>query len=105
MIGYCVFVALFVVGAIMLIKNEITYRNHIIISRSILKYKLDMLHNDKSSDDVDWADEEDYGQTLFRLWDWGYTRILPPEKYEIVKPYIEQAIMELKKEKKERNHG
>lgn len=29
-----------------------------------------------------------YGTTLFRWWDWGYTRILPKELFEKVKPYI-----------------
>lgn len=34
------------------------------------------------------SDMETYDSTLWRLWDWGYTRILPKEKFELVKPYI-----------------
>ena len=33
-------------------------------------------------------DMEEYDQTFKRWWDWGYTRILPPAKYELVKPHI-----------------
>ena len=31
---------------------------------------------------------EDYYCTLFRIWDWGYKRIVPPEMYEEIKEYI-----------------
>jgi hypothetical protein len=31
---------------------------------------------------------EDYDDTLFRLWDWGYKRILPKQYFELIKPYI-----------------
>lgn len=27
--------------------------------------------------------------TFYRWWDWGYTRILPKDKFEIIKPYLE----------------
>lgn len=31
---------------------------------------------------------ETYVGTWSRLWDWGYTRILPEEDFELIKPYI-----------------
>ena len=37
---------------------------------------------------VDYDDKEDYDKTFWRLWDWGHTRILPKDKFEIIKPYI-----------------
>lgn len=43
----------------------------------------------KKKNDVDYDDMENYVVTLWRLWDWGYTRILPKDKFEIIKPYIE----------------
>ena len=39
---------------------------------------------------VDYDDMEDYDSTLFRFWDWGYTNILPKEKFEIIKPFIKE---------------
>ena len=31
---------------------------------------------------------EDFDDTLFRFWDWGYKKILPKEYYQLIKPYI-----------------
>ena len=33
---------------------------------------------------------ESFSQTMWRLWDWGYTRILPKEDFEWIKPYIKE---------------
>ena len=72
-------------------KNENAYKNHKIIVDAIYDYHIDMITSGKYDriDVVDYRDMETYNSTLFRLWDWGYTRILPKEKFEIVKPYIE----------------
>jgi hypothetical protein len=32
---------------------------------------------------------ESYNKTLYRLWDWGYKRIVPKEIYDRIKDYIE----------------
>jgi hypothetical protein len=37
---------------------------------------------------VNYDDMESYDETLFRLFDFGYKNILPKEKYDIIKPYI-----------------
>lgn len=78
------------VGIFLVAKNENTYQKQMIVSYAIYLYRLDMLHHD-SEHEVDFDDIESYMATFTRLWDWGYTRILPPEKYEIIKPYIEEA--------------
>lgn len=77
----------FIIG----LKNEVTYKKHKIIIDAIYDYRIDMITSGKYNqiDAVDYRDMETYNSTLFRLWDWGYTRILPKEKFEIVKPYIE----------------
>jgi hypothetical protein len=31
---------------------------------------------------------EDFNKTVFRIWDWGCTRIVPKDVYEEIKPYI-----------------
>lgn len=70
-----------------LIKNCFTLKNALIIVYAIGDYRLDCIENDINME-VDFEDMEDYNDTLLRLWDWGYTRILPKDKFEIIKPYI-----------------
>lgn len=72
---------------ILFIKNEVTFRTRIIICDAIYEYKSYCIWNDVD-DVVDWDDMERYDETLFRIWDWGYTRILPADKFEIIKPFI-----------------
>ena len=92
MVGLCMLFA-----ALMLIKSEVTCKNHLIINYAIYLYSIDSI--DKSFEcEVDWDDMEGYEKTLWRLWDWGYTRILSPEKFEIIKPYIEKAKGDIKNE-------
>lgn len=67
-----------------LIKNYVTYRNRAIIIYAIYLYAW---HNNLVVTDIH-DDMEDYDQTLFRLLDFGYERILPPEQFEKIKPYI-----------------
>ena len=31
---------------------------------------------------------ESYLKVIFRIWDWGYENILPPDKYVLIAPYI-----------------
>lgn len=88
---------------VMIVKNCVTYHNHRIISRAIYYYSIATIHEYFEAgkiDDVDYIvtydDMEQYEKTIWRLWDWGYTRILPTEKFEIIKPYIEQTKEELK---------
>ena len=74
-----------------LIKVEFTYRNHMIISAAIHRYSTRLINEgryDISTFPVKYEDMEDFDDTKKRLWDWGYTRILPPEKFELIKPYI-----------------
>lgn len=68
-------------------KNKITYENVLKINEAIYVYQIDCIKNGTSSI-VDYDDLEDYDKTLWRLWDWGYTRMLPKDKFEIIKPYI-----------------
>lgn len=102
-------VLLVLICILMLVKNEVTFRNHRLISNAIFLYTMDCIdkaykearetgkdYDECCKCEVDYDDMEDYNNTLYRLWDWGYTRILPPEKFEIIKPYIEQAKEECK---------
>lgn len=86
-----IFVLLLLALVYMFFKNEFTLRNQMLIGRAISEYQLHMFEQGAYRDiEVDVDDMEHYNTTLFRLWDWGYKRILPPEKFEIIKPYIEK---------------
>ena len=75
------------------IKNGNTFKNHMIIANAIYAFKKDMIKKEAytSHDILGYEDMESYEKTLYRLWDWGYTRILPKAQYEIIKPYIQKG--------------
>lgn len=75
---------------ILLVKNDITCRMHLKINDAIYAYKMARLseYDFEGMDIVEFSDVEKYDKTLFRIWDWGYTRILPPDKFELIKPFI-----------------
>lgn len=87
-ITMCISIAFFAFCIFMIIKNENAYQQHMLITYAIGLYQLDKIDKREYDYEVDFHDEEPYDKTLWRLWDWGYTRILPPEKFEIIKPYI-----------------
>lgn len=74
-----------IVCAIALLKNECTAYMRMKISDAIISYQL---NRDFFGRIVSLNDMEDYDSTFYRWWDWGYTRILPPEKFKIIKPWI-----------------
>lgn len=93
-----VLIILFVLfGVVLLVKNENTYKNHIIILLAVkeaMDSQLDVWFMQGCPEDFTYEitpdNMEPYVKTLFRLWDWGYTRILPKDKFEIIKGYIEE---------------
>ena len=76
------------------IRNNITYRNQMIILNAIYLYNDDCIRSSQLLSDcmIDYSEMEDYDQTYNRWFDWGYTKILPADKYYLVEPYIEEAI-------------
>jgi hypothetical protein len=86
-------IAALVFLGVLLAKNEVTLRQHVRITHAIFEYHMDVINNHPLGNyiyDVNYGDEEDYDKTLWRLWDWGCTRILPKEKFEIIKPYLKR---------------
>lgn len=86
-----IFVSALILLIVASVRSDVVYGNHKIIIEAIEDYHLWLIQNDKyefNECDVEYADMEDYTTTFLRFWDWGYSRILPPEKLEIVKPYI-----------------
>ena len=79
----------------MVLKSNATLKARIIIIEAIYKYQADRIENEHLCgtpviDEVDYCDMESYEKTLNRFYDWGYTRILPKDKFEIIKPFIEK---------------
>ena len=91
-IGLCIIAFIFCL--MILKKNENTYVMHVKIVYAIYKHHLQCIEQ-KETAKVNYGDMESYDRTLYRLWDWGYTHILPKEKFEIIKPYID--LVEVKK--------
>lgn len=84
-------------GVIALIKNQVTYRNHMMIVNAIFEYSMDAIKKARENKtiiecgveyEVDYSDMRDYNSTFLRVFDWGYKHILPEDKFEIIKPYI-----------------
>lgn len=87
-----VYISVMSLVLVFMIKNDVTFAQHTKISRAIYLYCMDQIYkgNLDYTKDVYFEDAEPYYKTLFRLWDWGYKRILPPDKFEIIKTYIEK---------------
>lgn len=74
----------------MLIKTTNTYKKRIIIINAIAAYMQHCINLRVYDYAVTYDDMEDYDSTDYRIWDWGYTRILPPDKFKIIEPFIKE---------------
>ena len=72
-----------------LVKMVVTGVNHWHIIDAIYFYKMDCQAESREGT-VDYADMEEYEETLWRLWDWSDRNILSSEDYAKIKPYIGQ---------------
>lgn len=83
-----IFTIVWIFAEIVILKNEVTYKNRIKIIKAITDYEEDFAGFDHFV--VSFLDMEDYDTTLWRLWDWSYKRILPPDKFELIEDYIKE---------------
>lgn len=94
MIGIFVCLAAVLFCVLLLAKSENTFRQHVLITTAVRDYHLDLIvrgvYDTLTDSMVDYDDMESYDHTLWRLWDWGYKRILPRDKYIYIKPYIDK---------------
>ena len=70
-------------------KNANTFHKTQIISDAIYKYAIDCIYT-KNNQLVNYDDKRGYTMTLLRFWDWGYKKILSPEKFQIIEKYIDK---------------
>ena len=73
-----------------LIKDTHTEIQRDKISWAILRHNFDAIYHRRNGECIEQTVKEPYNKTLFRFWDWGYTRIVLPEVFEKIKPYIER---------------
>lgn len=71
------------------VKSDNTCKQRAIIFGAIHKYQLWCVHNHVRCL-VNYDDMETYDATDRRWKDWGYTNILTKEKFELIKPFIEE---------------
>lgn len=69
---------------LLLYKNDITYKHHIRLIDAIFEYQ----NNNNFTTDISYDQIEDYGRSLFRLWDWGYKNIVSKDVYKKIEKYI-----------------
>lgn len=72
---------------LLMAKSWIAGYNHWVISDAIYEYQMECIREHREMF-VDYDDKEDFYDTYWRMWDWGYKRILPEEKYTVLRPYI-----------------
>ena len=83
-------VTILILGYIDIRKIDRTGDCRAVIIEAIYKYRCECIDAVDTREIVDYDDMESFEATLSRFWDWGYTRILPKDKYELIKPYIEK---------------
>ena len=86
----------------LLFKNNNTYTNRVIILDAIFRHNKDMLNQGRYEFPNLYLQMERYDATLWRLYDWGYTRILPPHYYRMIQPYITDGMETKSNENKQR---
>jgi hypothetical protein len=84
---FILFVGIFSIGVLGLIKTEVTSRQMGRIIDAIYLYQVANIE-DFPNFKVDYSDMKTFNEVMFNIRDWGYTSILPQDKYELIKPYI-----------------
>lgn len=84
-ISYIAFILIW--SVFLVIRIKITDNNIRIIMNAIHEYHIDMIYKRKTYE-VNYEDMESFDETFKRYLDFGYTKILPKEKYEIIESYI-----------------
>lgn len=73
------------------IKNEITYKNMMIISYAIYSYNISMIKVEHYDELISYDDIKSYHKALLNIFDWGYKNILPKDIYVLIEPFIEKG--------------
>lgn len=88
LLGICWIIIL--ISVVALFKNENTFRNRSKILNAIYSYQMHLLSLGIYDHSDLYSYMESYDATFHRFWDWGYTRILPPNYFKLIEPFIER---------------
>lgn len=88
LVGYGL--AVVFLGIFALVRMEVVSRNRIKIIDAIFAYQTFQLHLGNIDHTDFYSKMETFEQTERRIWDWGYTRILPPNYFKLIEPFIER---------------
>lgn len=91
-----ILVTVLVCTIILEIKVDNAYRNCCILSEAVYLYNIDVINSVdyRKEDLIDYEEHLGNGtltRSLFRLFDWGYTNILPQDVFERIVPYLDDA--------------
>ena len=87
-----VFLCLIVTVGFMLYDAKINnaFKNHKIIIKAIYEHNTACINTfTYPLYRIRYDEMEDIDKTISRFWDWGYTRILPKDRYELIKNLIQ----------------
>ena len=84
-----IFVLLIIDSVLVIIctRNQVAFNNRQIIIKAIYDYYAEDFKR-YNPDSCFYDMLEPYYKTMFRIWDFGHKRIVPPEVYDLIKNYI-----------------
>ena len=77
----------FVYVVLMMIRNEIAYKQFVRLTNAVYAYINECIMQEIQPV-VHYSDFADYDEIASDIWDWSDKGILPPDKYEIIKPFL-----------------
>lgn len=83
----CILMLVALLYLLYITKKENTSNKRTLIITAIYIYKMEC-SIEETKPLVDYSDMEPYSKTLWRIFDWSHERILPADKLEIIKEYI-----------------
>lgn len=83
-------VFILIVMVILHLKNNNTYKNHIILLNAIAEHNCAVILEDQCDKRISYECIESYYKTLFNLFDWGYKNLVPRDVYKRIEPFIDK---------------
>ena len=78
-------------SCVMHIKNEVTYKNNLIISRAIYFYNIDRISKGDIDGILSYDVIKSYDKAFINVFDWGYENLVPKDTYALIEPFIEKS--------------
>lgn len=76
---------------VMHIKNEVTYKNNLIISRAIYFYNIDRISKGDLDSILSYDVIKSYDKAFINMFDWGYKNLVPKDVFALIEPFIEKG--------------